>query len=320
MARLTVISPMYNEEAVIEKSVRGLLEALGGFDFSWELILVNDGSTDNTGAIIERLAEADERIKVVSYVKNRGRGYAMRKGFEASCGEYVITTEADLTWGKDILRRLYDALLETHADIVIASPYTAGGRLENVPPRRALLSHLGNVILRRTVPVKITMLSGMTRGYRGDIIRNLPLEEDRKEIHLEIVSKCVMLGCEFAEVPAILKWEKCRKGETKRKSKFKAGKLIKTHLLFSMFEAPIMLFGSLGALLLAAGTVCGLELAVEYFLMHQVIGDRTAFILTTIFLLGSGFAMFLFCFFAYQIKALRRELFRLEFEMRRRGE
>ncbi len=80
-----------------------------------------------------------------------------------------------------------------------------------------------------------------------------------------------------------------------------------------------MLFGSLGALLLAAGTVCGLELAVEYFILNRVIGDRTAFILTTIFMLGSGFGMFLFCFFAYQIKALRREMFRLQFEMRQRG-
>jgi glycosyltransferase involved in cell wall biosynthesis len=310
---------MYNEEAVIEKSVRGLLEALEEFDFSWELILVNDGSTDGTEAIIKRLAEVDERVKVVSYARNRGRGYALRKGFEAAAGEYVITTESDLTWGKDILRRLYDALVETHADIVIASPYAKGGKLENVPARRAMLSHLGNVILRRTVPVKITMLSGMTRGYRGDVIRNLPLEEDRKEIHLEIVSKCVMLGCDFAEVPAVLKWEKPEEGKTKRKSKFKAGKLIKTHLLFSVFEAPIMLFGSLGALLLAAGTVCGLELAVEYFILNRVIGDRTAFILTTIFMLGSGFGMFLFCFFAYQIKALRREMFRLQFEMRQRG-
>ena len=62
-----------------------------------------------------------------------------------------------------------------------------------MPFNRALLSWLGNQVLRLTVPEKITMLSGMTRGYVGDFIRSVPLEEDRKEIHLEIISRAVML-------------------------------------------------------------------------------------------------------------------------------
>lgn len=308
---LTVISPLYNEEPVIKSSVEKLLEALGEFNFSWELILVNDGSKDNSGKVIEAIAKNEPRIKIISYKNNRGRGYALRSGFKASEGKYVITTESDLTWGKDIIKKLYNELLASEADIVIASPYAKDGRLENVPAKRALLSKLGNQILKLTVPVPITMLSGMTRGYNGDLIRNIPLEEDRKEIHLEIVSKCVMLGCTFSEVPAVLRWEPPTKNKTGRKSKFKAGKLIKSHLLFSMFEAPVILFGTLGCFLLLLGVIFGFSLAFDYFLMHKVIGDRIIFILTTIFLLSSGFSMFLFCFFAYQIKMLKREIFRM---------
>ncbi|OXU15045.1 glycosyltransferase family 2 protein [Sedimentisphaera salicampi] len=309
---LSVVSPMYNEEGVIEESVRGLAEAIAKLGVSWELILVNDGSTDNTATIIEQTAGEDERIQVVSYKRNRGRGYALRSGFNASRGKYVITTESDLTWGKEIIEKLYNELIESEADIVIASPYAKGGRLENVPAKRALLSRMGNEILKRTVPAPISMLSGMTRGYKGNIIRSLPLEQDRKEIHLEIVSKCVMLGLEFSEVPAVLKWQKPEKAGPKRKSKFKAGKLIKSHLLFSMFEAPAMLFGTLGFALLIVGAVFGLHLAAEYFIRGEVIGDRIIFILVTIFLLSSGFTMFLFCFFAYQIKTLQTELFKTQ--------
>ncbi|AQQ09976.1 Undecaprenyl-phosphate 4-deoxy-4-formamido-L-arabinose transferase [Sedimentisphaera cyanobacteriorum] len=309
---LSVISPMYNEEAVIGESVRGLAEAIEKLEASWELILVNDGSTDNTAAIIEKAAGEDERIRVVSYKRNRGRGYALRSGFNASRGKYVITTESDLTWGKDIIEKLYSELVRSEADVVIASPYTKGGRLENVPAKRAFLSRMGNEILKRTVPAPISMLSGMTRGYKGDIIRSLPLEQDRKEIHLEIVSKCVMLGLAFSEVPAVLKWQKPQTNAPKRKSKFKAGRLIKSHLLFSMFEAPVMLFGTLGFALLIIGAVFGFHLGIEYFIRGEVIGDRIIFILVTIFLLSSGFSMFLFCFFAYQIKTLQTELFKTQ--------
>jgi len=193
----------------------------------------------------------------------------------------------------------------------VASPYAKGGKLENVPFNRALLSRLGNQILRLTVPVKITMLSGMTRGYIGDFIRSLPLEEERKEIHLEIISRAVMLNAHFSEIPAILKWELPKPGEEKRKSKFKAKKLVLSHLLFGFHEAPILLFGSLGGIAICFGVLCGLYLAFLYFIQGTVIGDRIVLIMLTIFFILAGLSMFVFCFLAYQIKMVRRELFNL---------
>ena len=285
------------------------------FDKSLELILVNDGSGDNTLNIISQLARDDQRIRIVSYKRNRGRGYALRTGFAHCRGRYVVTVESDLTWGEDVVSRLYNQLLDTDADIVIASPYAKGGRLENVPFRRALLSWLGNRILRVTVSSDITMLSGMTRGYKGDFIRSLPLSEDGKEIHLEIVSKGCMLDCNFSEIPATLRWAKAKKGKPKRKSKFKMAKLIRSHLLFGFNEAPILLFGSIGAVVLLAGLILGLRLSFLHFLKGEVIGDRVVMIMTTIFLVLSGFSIFLFCFLAYQIRDLRKEIFKSRYEM-----
>ncbi|MHC5060295.1 MAG: glycosyltransferase family 2 protein [Planctomycetota bacterium] len=313
--QLSVITPMYNEEPTIGDCVARFIDVLKSFDDTWELILVNDGSTDNTLSIISTLAEDDHRVRIVSYEQNRGRGYALRTGFKHCRGRYVATVESDLTWGNDIVSRLYRQLLDSDADIVIASPYTKGGKLENVPFKRALLSWLGNRILRVTVSSDITMLSGMTRGYKGDFIRSLPLSEDRKEIHLEIVSKGSMLDCNFSEIPATLRWAPRQKGKPKRKSKFKMAKLVRSHLLFGFNEAPILLFGSIGAVVLLTGLVLGLYLCFLHFLQGEIIGNRVVLIMTTIFLVLSGFSIFLFCFLAYQIRDLKKEMFKSRYEM-----
>jgi glycosyltransferase involved in cell wall biosynthesis len=309
--RLSVIAPMYNEELIIRHGVTKLIEALEELKDSWELILVNDGSTDRTLDIISEIVSGHDRVKVISYKNNRGRGYALRTGFKHCRGDHVITTESDLTYGMDIISRLYKELLSSEADIVIASPYTKGGKLENVPFRRCLLSWLGNRLLRMTVPSNITTLTGMTRGYKGAFIRSLPLEEDGKEIHLEIVSKACMLGRQFSEIPATMRWAPSAKGKPKRKSKFKASRLIRSHLLFGFNEAPILLFGTVGSVAILVGLVFGCYLSYMYFLKGEVVGDRVVLIMTTIFLLMAGFSMFVFCFLAYQMKTLRKELFKL---------
>ena len=308
---LSVIAPVYNEELIIHESVQKLREALADFDVCWELILVDDGSTDNTYNLLCEATKGDERITILHYGENRGRGYALRTGLNRSCGEYVVTTEADLNYGQDIISRLWNALQETQADVVIASPYMRGGKLENVPWKRALLSRIGNRILRMAVPTNISTVSGMVRGYKGKLIRSIPLEEDGKELHLEIVSKACMLGARFSEIPAILRWKPPEKGQPKRKSKFKAGKLIRSHLLFSFNEAPVFFFGTLGVIACLIGLACGAYLSWIYFIKGQIIGDRVALILTTIFLTLAGFSTFLFCFLSYQIKDLKKEIFKL---------
>ena len=312
---LSVIAPVYNEELIIEESVQKLREALADFDVPWELILVDDGSTDQTYTILCQATKDDERITILHYKENRGRGYALRTGLKQSRGKYVVTTEADLNYGKDIISRLWSALQDTQADVVIASPYMRGGKLENVPWKRDFLSRIGNRILRMSVPANISTVSGMVRGYNGNLIRSIPLEENGKEIHLEIVSKACMLGARFSEIPAILRWNPPEKGRPKRTSKFRAGKLIRSHLLFSFNEAPIFFFGTLGIIACLIGLSCGSYLSWLYFIKGQIIGDRVALILTTIFLTLAGFSTFLFCFLSYQIKDLKKEIFKFRHKL-----
>jgi glycosyltransferase involved in cell wall biosynthesis len=245
--KLSVVIPLYNEEKNISANVDEIVSALKELSGNYEIIIVNDGSTDNSLSVLKTIVKKYPFVKVVSYEKNRGRGYALRQGYSRANGEYIVATESDLNWGADIILRLLNELESTKADIVIASPYRKGGSLVNVPFKRAFLSKVGNIILSAAVKNKLTMVSGMTRGYRRDAIKNMILENDDKEIHLEIISKALALGYKIVEIPAVLKWkDEDRKNTTKRKSTFNPKKFIKTHLIFAFTQRPgLMLFFSM---------------------------------------------------------------------------
>ncbi|MBM4094950.1 MAG: glycosyltransferase family 2 protein, partial [Planctomycetes bacterium] len=137
---ISIVSPFYNEKAILEASVRLMLKNLAALDEDWELIVVNDGSTDGSPEIARRLAAGNDRLKVVSYTPNRGRGYAIRTGVGEARGEIVVTTEIDSSWGDDIVPRIVATFrARPDADIVIASPHMPGGGYRNVPRLRVFL-------------------------------------------------------------------------------------------------------------------------------------------------------------------------------------
>src|SRR3989344_1853693 len=104
--KLSVVIPTYNEELAIAANAREMLRSIQKYTDDYELIFVNDGSTDKTLAELQGLAAIYPKIKVVSYAPNRGRGFALRSGFEAAKGDFVVATESDLNWGSDIIVRL----------------------------------------------------------------------------------------------------------------------------------------------------------------------------------------------------------------------
>jgi len=317
MPELSVVVPMYNEGEAVEENISRFVEAMEKLDVDWELLPVDDGSTDDTHDQLKKLQAGDDRIQFVSYTQNRGRGYALRSGIAASRGKYVVTTEADMSYGSAIIGRLYNALVEKAVDVIIASPYMPGGKLENVPFKRAMLSRCANRLLRSAVTPAISTVSGMTRGYLGESIRSIPLEEDGKEIHLEIVSKASVLGCTFDEIPATLAWRFSQE-RTKRASKlgWKTVGHIISHLLFGFSESPFMLFGTVGLVLLLGGLIMGAGLLYDYAICGEIIGDRMVTILTCIFLLITGFLSFLMYFLSHQNRELKRDLLKVRQDIR----
>ncbi len=246
---LSVICPFYNEEKIIEDAVRTLLDRMSELDTTWELIIVNDGSTDSSKEIVSRIYRDKRRLKILTYAVNRGRGYALRTGIEEAKGQIIITTEIDLSWGEDIVGRLYKEMVDNpKIDILIASPHLPGGGYKNVPRKRVFFSHYGNMIIRTLMSNSTTMNTGMSRAYRSEAIKSLPLEQDRKEFHLEVIMKARAFNYNFAEIPCVLEWKEYKhQGErVKRKSSSKVNQLILSHTLFSLFANPIRYVWGLG--------------------------------------------------------------------------
>src|SRR4030042_6644956 len=156
------------------------------------------------------------------------------------------------------------------------------------------------------MPNRIYYSTGVFRAYRRKVIDSLELESDDKEIHLEILSKAIALGYRVKEVPVVLS------ARTKGKSKFKFKKTAISHLVFSAFEKPLIVFGFIGLLTLAVGLLIGLYIAYLRF-SGDLTPGRPLITFALLLILG-GIQILSFGFVAIQIVSLRREILRIQKE------
>jgi dolichol-phosphate mannosyltransferase len=304
---LSIVIPMFNEAENVKNTLSRVEESLSTFKGNYEIVAVNDGSTDNTFEILKEIAERNKRIKVVSYPKNMGRGMALRRGFKESQGEIVVSIDADLSYDPKYILDLIEALEKnSHIDFVLASPYMPGGGAKDVPSLRLWISKLGNKILRFAMPNRIHTSTGIFRAYRRKVLDSIELESDGKEIHLEILSKALALGFRVKEVPAVLT------GRKRGASKFKFRKTAISHLVFSVFEKPMIIFGFLGLITLGIGFLIGLYIAYLRF-SGSLTPGRPLITFALLLILG-GIQILSFGFIALQILTLRKEILRVQKE------
>jgi glycosyltransferase involved in cell wall biosynthesis len=297
---LSIVIPMFNEAENVESTLKTVEEALASFEGTYEIIAVNDGSIDHTLETLKRIESQNEKIKVVSYSKNMGRGMALRKGFQESKGNIIVSIDADLSYDPHYIHDLVHPLrTEEDIDLVLASPYMPGGGVQDVPALRLWISKLGNIILRFAMPNRIYTSTGIFRAYRKRV-----LESDGKEIHLEILSKAMALGYHIKELPVMLK------GRKKGRSKFKFKKTAISHLVFSVFEKPMIVFGFLGLLTLGIGFLIGIYIAYLRF-SGDLTPGRPLITFALLLILG-GIQILSFGFIAIQIVSLRREILRIQ--------
>ena len=248
---MSLITPMFNEAAEIRNNIGRILAAMEKYEKEWEYILVDDGSTDESYKIALETIGDHPHCRVLHYPRNQGRGYALRKGFDAARGKYIITTESDLSWGSKIIEELYNQLVSSKSDVVVASVYHEGGGFKNVPIFRRLLSQGGNWVMRWCFESNLTQFSGMTRGYRREAIQSIHLEEKDKEVHLEIISKAEALGFSISEIPATIQWSKKRSKEVGKI--FSTLRYVIPHLLSSINQGSLKILLGLALLLSSVG-------------------------------------------------------------------
>lgn len=257
---VSIVCPIFNEVAVIGRAVAELKGCIDRLDYDCEILLINDGSTDETVTMAIQAIGGDRRFRLLNHRANFGRGRALRTGFLEARGDIIVTTEGDLSWGADVIGRMVEALNRNpRLDAVFASPHLPGGGYQNVPWQRVLLSKLGNRVLRFFYAGGLSMTTGMTRAYRANIIQAHTFTEDGKELHLEISHRLLVLGCRIGEVAAVLNWPEPGRhfaGRGRRTSWGKVFKLISSHMAFGVVRGFSQLIGP---------TIVLLSLAILFF-------------------------------------------------------
>lgn len=162
---ITLVIPFYNEEAILADAIQRAAKYLAAEFGDYELILVDDGSTDSSLSIA-RQYESDS-VRVLTYKPNRGKGYAVRMGTLAARGEAVFFTDADLPYGLEALRTGYDRLTSGCCDLIVGSRNIGKDGYESYPPLREVASHvfvfMVNAVLGLGVSDSQCGLKGFTR-------------------------------------------------------------------------------------------------------------------------------------------------------------
>jgi glycosyltransferase involved in cell wall biosynthesis len=191
--KLSLVLPAHNEEGNIEIVVRDALATLPDYAPDFEVIVVNDGSRDGTGAIIDRLHREDERVVAIHHPANKGYGGALKSGFTASTGAFVMFMDADRQFDIRDIRLL--------APFVDLFDIVAGFRMERSDPiHRRINAEIFNLAVRVLFGVHMRDLDCAFKIFRGDQIRSLRLTTSGALINAEIQSKLRRQGATLVQV------------------------------------------------------------------------------------------------------------------------
>jgi glycosyltransferase involved in cell wall biosynthesis len=252
---VSILTPAYNESSILNTHLTILCDYLKTLEarYAWEIVVVNDGSRDNTGALADDFAAAHEGVRVVHHRINQGLGQALRTGFDACQGDYIVVLDLDLSYSPEHVERLLDRIESTGAGMVVASPYMPGGSIANVPWFRKELSIWANRFLSIASKRSLATLTGMVRVYDAGLLRRLNLRSKGMDINPELVYKALLLLEKVDEIPGHLHWRVDGKKAAprgaasapkpaKRKSSMKIVRHIWDTLFSGFLFRPVMFF------------------------------------------------------------------------------
>lgn len=191
---ISVVIPAYNEERTVGNVVSGTISTMESLRMPYELIVVDDGSNDNTRRIASRY-----KATVLSNGKNRGKGYALRKGFQCAQGDIIVTIDSDGTHKPkeipDLIQPLFNGV-----DIVVGSRFL--GHVNNSTSR---LNRLGNFLFNVSIMIltgkRITDSQTGFRAFKKEFLQRFNLESVGYEIETEITVKGLKNGFVYQEKP-----------------------------------------------------------------------------------------------------------------------
>lgn len=305
---ISLVIPLYNEEESLQELTDWIRQVMEKNNYSYQVIFIDDGSSDNSWNKIEELVNADSNISGIKFRRNFGKSAALNKGFEAAQGDVVITMDSDLQDSPEEIPELYGMIKNNGYDIV------SGWKKKRYDPfGKTLPSKFFNRTTRAISGIKLHDFNCGLKAYRKEVVKSI---EVYGEMHRYI--------------PVIAKWAGYNKisekvvQHQKRKygvTKFGMGRFIKGYLdllsitFISKFgKRPMHLFGTLGSVLFFIGFVIAIYLAVAKFLfsVYQMT-ERPLFYLGLLAMI-IGTQLFLTGFLAEMISRNSTERNRYEVE------
>jgi glycosyltransferase involved in cell wall biosynthesis len=255
---VSVVVPLLNESESLPELHQRLTTVLSGMDGAYELIFIDDGSRDNSLAVLEELAARDRHVRVISFRRNFGKSAALATGFRAANGRFVITMDSDLQDDPAEIPGLI-AKLEEGFDLVSGWKKTRHDPVfsKNLP------SKLFNRVTSRLSGIRLHDFNCGLKAYRGEVVKDIPVYG---ELHRFLPVLAFKLGYRITEIPV---QHAARKyGQTK----FGANRFVNgffdllTVLFISDYNrAPLHLFGSMGLFCGAIGFLINLYLTIGWF-------------------------------------------------------
>lgn len=263
---VSVVIPSYNEEESLEELVSWIRRVMSEHGYTYEIILVDDGSTDRSWEVIEKLAGGQEDIRAIGFRKNYGKSAALHSGFQVASGEVVITMDADLQDSPDEIPELYRMVSGEKFDLV------SGWKKKRYDPlSKRMPSKLYNWTVRRATGIRLHDFNCGLKAYNKHVVRSI---EVYGEMHRYLPYLVKQAG--FKKIgEKVVHHQKRKHGSSKYGYKrFMVGFLdLMTIVFISRFgKKPMHLFGALGTLMFIVGFVAAAYLGLQklYFLRHRI--------------------------------------------------
>jgi dolichol-phosphate mannosyltransferase len=211
--KLSAVIPAHNEEGSIEETVDGLVTALEGASIDYEILVVDDSSTDRTRAVVQHLAAANPRIRYHESHYPRGFGFTVRAGLDEFDGDAVAVVMADASDDPTDLVR-YHRLLEEGYDCAFGSRFIRGAAVHDYPRVKLVINRLANGFIRVLFRHGYNDTTNAFKAYRREVIETVqPLLSNHFNLTVELPLKAIVRGHSYGIVP--ITWRNRKAGTSK---------------------------------------------------------------------------------------------------------
>ncbi|KJU81415.1 family 2 glycosyl transferase [Candidatus Magnetobacterium bavaricum] len=200
--KLSVIIPAFNEENCLEATLDSLYSHLNKHEIDYDIIVVNDGSTDKSELILKKAQKKISNLKYYNNAYPRGFGYAVRYGLEHFTGDCVVIMMADLSDDPEDIIRFYDKMKEQQYDCIFGHRFTKGGKVTDYPIPKLMLNRFANSFVRLLFNFKYGDITNAFKMYKKETIDGLkPFLSTQFNLTLELPLKAIIRGYTYTVLP-----------------------------------------------------------------------------------------------------------------------